>query len=68
MAENDCDLLNEFFSGTSASVEVFFCYLLVFVYHSKQILKGVVGCVWVYRQEVELRWRWEYGDEKTRIN
>ena len=23
MAENDCDLLNEFFSGTSASVEVF---------------------------------------------
>ena len=43
-------------------------FFSVFVYHSKQILEGVVGCVWVYRQEVELRWRWEYGDEKTRIN
>ena len=29
---------------------------------------GIVGCVWVYMQKVELRYWWEYGDEKTRIN
>ena len=27
-----------------------------------------MGCVWVYMQKVELRYWWEYGDEKTRIN
>ena len=27
-----------------------------------------MGCVWVYMQKVELRHRWEYGDEKTGIN
>ena len=29
---------------------------------------GIVGCVWVYIQKMELRYWWEYGDEKTRIN
>ena len=29
---------------------------------------GIVGCVWVYLQKMELRYWWEYGDEKTRIN
>ena len=24
--------------------------------------------VWVYNQKTELRYRWEYGDQKTRIN
>ena len=24
-----------------------------------------MGCVWVYMQKVELRYWWEYGDEKT---
>ena len=24
--------------------------------------------LWVYMQKVELRYWWEYGDEKTRIN
>ena len=27
-----------------------------------------MGCVWVYMQKMELRYWWEYGDEKTRIN
>ena len=27
-----------------------------------------MGCLWVYMQKMELRYRWEYGDEKTRIN
>ena len=27
-----------------------------------------MGCVRVYMQKVELRYWWEYGDEKTRIN
>ena len=26
---------------------------------------GIVGCVWVYMQKVELRHWWEYGDEMT---
>ena len=29
---------------------------------------GIVGCVWVYMQKVELRHWWEYVDEKTGIN
>ena len=27
-----------------------------------------MGCVWVYMQKVELRYWWEYGDEKTGLN
>ena len=27
-----------------------------------------MGCVWVYMQKEELRYCWEYGDEKTGIN
>ena len=27
-----------------------------------------MGCVWVYIQKMELRYWWEYGDEKTRVN
>ena len=27
-----------------------------------------MGYVWVYMQNVELRYWWEYGDEKTGIN
>ena len=27
-----------------------------------------MGCVWVYRQKVELHYWWEYGDEKTAGN
>ena len=26
-----------------------------------------MGCVWVYMQKVELRYWWEYGDEKAKI-
>ena len=29
---------------------------------------GDVRCVWVYMQKMELRYWWEYGDEKTRID
>ena len=31
---------------------------------SLRAIGGIVGCVWVYM----LRYCWEYGDEKTRIN
>ena len=27
-----------------------------------------MGRVWVYMQKIGLRYKWEYGDEKTRIN
>ena len=27
-----------------------------------------MGCAWVYMQEMELRYWWEYGDEKIGIN
>ena len=30
--------------------------------------EGIVGCVRVYMQKIELCYWWEYGDEKTRIN
>ena len=26
---------------------------------------GIVGCVWVRIQKVELHYRWKYGDEKN---
>ena len=29
---------------------------------------GIVGCVWVHKQKMELRYWREYGDEKTRLN
>ena len=29
---------------------------------------NLCGCVWVYMQKGELRYWWEYGDEKTGIN
>ena len=29
---------------------------------------AIMGCVWVCIQNMELRYWWEYGDEKTRIN
>ena len=27
-----------------------------------------MGCMWVYMQKEELRYWWEYGDKKTRVN
>ena len=35
---------------------------------SSQRLGGIVGCLWVYMQKMELRYWREYGDEKTRMN
>jgi len=26
---------------------------------------GIVGCVWVYMEKVELRYWWEHSDEKN---
>ena len=34
----------------------------------KSFNRGTMGCVWVYMQKMELRYWWEYSDEKTRIN
>ena len=27
-------------------------------------IRGIVGCVWLYLQKMELRYWWEYGEEK----